>query len=224
MESKRLKLADALAAARSEMPPAKRNAVNPEFGSSYADQAAVHDAVSPALAKYGIHYGQKVRFEHGAYWSITEFRRGNEVLEYSNPICSDPKQGSHRFESAATQAHRVCLARACGLAIGLDDDGNLASGKRRQQAQQQPRQQQERPRQEQQRQQPAALPELSVEQVSEVAQIIARIEEIEDSPTLRDYLEALKVQYPDERHPVRQHVRPQLASRLKKLDERAFAA
>ena len=48
------KLAAALASAQAEMSPAKKNATNPHFRSTYADLASLHDASRAALGKHGL--------------------------------------------------------------------------------------------------------------------------------------------------------------------------
>lgn len=48
------KLAEALASAQAEMQPAKKNATNPHFRSTYADLASLHEASRHALVKHGL--------------------------------------------------------------------------------------------------------------------------------------------------------------------------
>ena len=206
--STKLKLADALAQAQAEMGVARRNATNPEYGSTYADQAAVHEAVAAALAKHGISFGQSVELREGVYWAVTTLRRGSEAIEFANVICALPTQGSHRWESAATQAQRVCLARACGVQIGQDDDGNVANGRggKRQQ------QQAGRP------QQPAHDP-----QVADAAtKIVNHARTITSAVELREYVSQLPALPED--HPAVQSMRRFLEQRLRTLTKQALAA
>ncbi len=197
------KLPDAFNAACADMPPARRNAENPEYGSTYADHTSVHEAVTPSLKKHGIGFSQTVRETNGTYWAVTVFRLGSERLEFANVICSDPKQGPHRFESASTQAHRICLARACGLAIGVDDDGNRAAGKGRAQATRQPADQNPK--------------------ASAIAtELMRKGKAIDNAPDLRDFLAANPVLNDD--HQALKSVKQMLERHLRELEKKAFAA
>lgn len=219
------KLAEALAAAQAEMEPARRNAKNEEIGNTYADQAAVFEAAR-VLAKHGIAIVQGVVWQDGRAWVSTLLaHKSGQAVETLHPIAVDPRQGAHKFEGAHTYAKRIALASAIGLPVGEDDDGNVAAGRASpQQRPNQPPRQQQAPRQEQRTQQPPPLPELSTEQLTEVAEILQRVEEIEESITLRDYMADLERRYPDRDHPVRQHVREPLKGKLRDLDARARAA
>lgn len=192
------KFARAMRAAQAEMEPAKRTAANPEFGNTYADQLAVHEAIRAQLFKHGITYSQDVEFDQGQYFAVVSLtHESGQGIKCRNPIAAEPKHGTHRWEGASTYAHRICLARACGLPIGKDDDGNAGAGNARQQ-------------QQAQRQQRGRWDEV-------IKAAIASAEAMTTALQVEEFMGHLAATYPDENHPVRRAVREPLKARRRKL-------
>lgn len=123
-------LAKALSQAQGELRNVAKNATNPHFRNSYADLAAVIDATSETLIKYGLSITQPVNFIelNGVIEQFLEttlmHTSGQWIKSYYhlNPIKRDP-QG---FGSAKTYARRYCWAAIVGVAQ-TDDDGHTAS-------------------------------------------------------------------------------------------------
>ena len=120
-------LVAALVAARADMAPVVKDAVNPHFKSRYASLDAIIDATAPALAKHGLAIIQAPwEIETGAVLITTlahksgEWTRGIQLLR---PTKNDP-QG---IGSAMTYARRYGWQSIIGVAADEDDDGNSAS-------------------------------------------------------------------------------------------------
>lgn len=200
------KLDAAFIAAQAEMEPATRNARNEDIGKTYADQEEIHRRARVLLA-HGIGYRQDVVFEGGIFWArVVLVHDSGETREHRNPICATPSQGGHKWEAGSTYAHRVCLGRAVGLAIGSDDDGNMVSPKPQQ-------------RQQQRRQERGTGPDPR-------PLIDAALHALRSAPTaskVRELRDHIMQSHPDPRDPVRVQLREPLARRLEEL-ERAEAA
>lgn len=128
------KLAGALVKVQAELEPAPKSAVNPHFGSRYADLADCYRTLVPVLVKHGLALIQACESEaetgvavvqttlvHGesGEWISSELR--------VRPLKFDP-QG---LASACTYGRRISLGLA-GLVTDTDDDGNAASEEPRQ--------------------------------------------------------------------------------------------
>lgn len=120
-------LAEALAAAQSEITDPAKDSVNPHFRSRYADLATVLKTVRPVLAKHGIALTQTTQVdEQGRLLLVTRLHwRDEELCGYYpiQPVKADP-QG---YGSAMTYARRYALQAIVGVAADDDDDGNAAS-------------------------------------------------------------------------------------------------
>jgi ERF superfamily len=122
-------LADALAAAQSEMKHPTKSKVNPQFRSKYADLAEVIDAIK-VLNKHGI----AVMFSaptspdvDSAVRIIIVFaHRSNQWMEgvLDVPMAAVTAQG---LGSSLTYGRRYLLSGMCNVAAEEDDDGNEAS-------------------------------------------------------------------------------------------------
>lgn len=123
------KLDAALAKIQGEIKPAIKDSQNPHFRSSYADIAAVWDAIRPALAKYGVNVTQwPIESEDKSQLKIVtriaisgEWMKATWCLPVSKP-------DAHGFGSAVTYARRFTLMAALGVAPE-DDDANHASSR-----------------------------------------------------------------------------------------------
>lgn len=120
-------LAEALAAAQSEITDPAKDSTNPHFKSKYADLATVLKTVRPVLARHGIAITQTTRVEDdGRLLLVTRLHwRDEEIVGYYpvQPTKADP-QG---YGSAMTYARRYALQAIVGVAADDDDEGNAAS-------------------------------------------------------------------------------------------------
>ena len=131
-------IAPALAAAQSEMTGAKKGSRNPHFRSSYADLAAVMEAVMPALNKHGISVLQFPSFDLETKLVSVETRLLHKSGEWVAGTCSAlPKDHKNvqAVGSTITYLKRYGLQSMTGCP-SEDDDGNAASPPPRQQRQQ----------------------------------------------------------------------------------------
>jgi hypothetical protein len=123
------KLADALAKAQGAMDAAKKDAVNPHFGSKYANLAAVWEAIRGPLAANGLAVVQMSTSDANGVTVTTQLLHssGEWIRDrLSLPVVQKTPQG---FGSALTYARRYSLAAMVGVAAEEDDDGNAASAK-----------------------------------------------------------------------------------------------
>jgi hypothetical protein len=120
-------LAAALAKAQAEMKNAAFNKKNPHFRSSYADLAAVRDAVTPALTANGLAIVQTLdATEAGPVLVTTLLHSSGAQITGRYPLpgnFTDPQ----KFASAISYSRRYSLAAICNIASEEDDDGNAAS-------------------------------------------------------------------------------------------------
>lgn len=119
-------LAEALAAAQSEITDPAKDAVNPHFRSRYADLATVLKTVRPVLAKHGIALTQTTQILDGALVLVTRLHWRDEELAGYYPI-SPTKADPQGYGSALTYARRYTIQAIVGVAADDDDDGNAAS-------------------------------------------------------------------------------------------------
>lgn len=127
--------AEAFVKLQAEIRPAIKDATNPAFRSKYADLGAVWEAVKGPLHDNGFAVIQSPDFDGETMWLATtimhtsgEYRMGRYPIR---PIKPDP-QG---FGSAITYARRYSLSAMLGVISEEDDDGNAASQRPSQTAQ-----------------------------------------------------------------------------------------
>lgn len=143
-------IATALAKAQGEMENAIFNKVNPHFGSSYADLAAIRDATVPALSKNNLAIyhviictgmsgdGDPVRVAPDQWapkgsnqWivrGILEHGPSGEKRQSDFPIPAAASDKPQLMGMAITYGKRYTWAGLCGIATEDDDDGNAVSG------------------------------------------------------------------------------------------------
>lgn len=120
-------LAKALAAARSQFSPVKKDCKNPFFNSKYADLSNVLDAVTPALSKNGLALTQLV--SRGDTGPIITSMLVHESGEWISEALEIPaaKQDAQGMGSATTYGRRYGAAGLLSVAAEDDDDGNQAT-------------------------------------------------------------------------------------------------
>jgi CheY-like chemotaxis protein len=120
-------IAQALAAAQSQMGNALKDSKNPHFKSSYADLSSVRDACMPALNAHGIAVIQPIRNDPDLGRCVTTIflHPSGETLDCPVPIITG-KNDMQGLGSAITYARRYGLMSLAGIAPD-DDDGNAAS-------------------------------------------------------------------------------------------------
>ncbi len=121
------KLAAALASAQAEMSPAKKNAFNPHFRSTYADLASLHDASRAALGKHGLAVVQLPGRRDDGTTTVTTL-----LMHASGEFVGDEAGVKLAAETAQAAGSVVSYLRRYGYAavLGLsseDDDGAAAS-------------------------------------------------------------------------------------------------
>ena len=116
-------LAEALAAAQSEMTNAVKNAKNPHYKSNYADLAAVRDIVVPALSAHGVCVVQGLQASaiEDSATVITTLYFGAEVMEVSRVTVSlaGEKNKAQGIGKISSYIRRYSLAALGG--IGQED-------------------------------------------------------------------------------------------------------
>ena len=122
-------LLTALAKAQGEIKGAVKDSNNPFFKSSYADLAAVWEAIREPLSKNNLSVLQTTGYDDKGQ-TILYTTLGHSSGQYVSssypvrPVKDDP-QG---MGSAISYARRYCLAAIVGV-FQVDDDANIASGK-----------------------------------------------------------------------------------------------
>jgi hypothetical protein len=121
------KLAEALASAQSEMNPAKKNATNPHFRSTYADLASLHDASRAALGKHGLAVVQLPGRRDDGTTTVTTM-----LMHASGEFVGDESGVRLSAETAQAAGSVISYLRryAYAAVLGLsaeDDDGAAAS-------------------------------------------------------------------------------------------------
>jgi hypothetical protein len=114
---------EAINKAQQEFPVIKRNAVNPHFGSGYADLPSIWRVLFPLLAKNGLTVVQPVKGE--VLETIVSHTSG-EVLTSEYPL--PHKDNPQHYAAQLTYARRYALTSLfCVQIEGEDDDGNTAA-------------------------------------------------------------------------------------------------
>ena len=124
------KLAAALVAAQAEMGPAKKNAKNPHFRSSYADMASVITASNGPLTSNGIAIVQipLPSGDHEVRLRTMLVHASGQSIWGTITIPCD-KKNAQGHGSALTYARRYSICAMVGLSQE-DDDGNATSAKK----------------------------------------------------------------------------------------------
>lgn len=125
----------ALAAAQAEIPTVIKNRQNNHTRSSYADLAAIEQAVTPVITSHGIsvrfhpvrsevqgHYGVECVLSHAA--GHTETYRADVPSDGAGISGSNNKTPTHAFGSTMTYGRRYLLCMLFNISTGDDDDGN----------------------------------------------------------------------------------------------------
>jgi hypothetical protein len=137
------KIAEALAAAQSEMSSAKFDSRNPHLGNKYASLASVIEAVRPALSKHGICFVQPVENRPNAFVAVETrlIHKSGQWLAMvvsakPNPVnmkrdevrnATDADRSTPQaIGSAITYLRRYGLQTLVGISADLDDDGGGA--------------------------------------------------------------------------------------------------
>lgn len=118
----------AMVVAQRQFGAAKKDSLNPHFGSKYADLAAVWDACSGPLSENGLIVSQDVtRDEHGVSVTTRVTHASGQWMEFG-PLCVPlDKPNAHGVGSATTYGRRFSLSAALGIVADVDDDGNTAA-------------------------------------------------------------------------------------------------
>ena len=127
------KVTEAMAAARKDFKPVKKDKTNPFFKSKYADLQAVIDATAPALAQCGLVViqspstmdtgrGRSVMVTTLLAHSSGEWFESDLIL----PADKDDKLNAQTLGSAITYAKRYALQGMLNVSAEDDDDGNAA--------------------------------------------------------------------------------------------------
>lgn len=121
------KLATDLAKAHHQLKNAVKSAENPHFKSKYADLAAIRDATAPILANHNMAIIQATEFtDDGRLALVTRLQHASgEYIESTFPVPFMPDK-PQVMGSAITYARRYSWSAICGIAAGLDDDGEAA--------------------------------------------------------------------------------------------------
>lgn len=125
------KLTAALIKAQSSIKSAKKDNINPQFKSKYADLSAVIDAIKEALNTNGIFFTQIVGYtKNRVYIETALLHESGEMLSGKTPVfISETKYNeSQAFGSAVTYSKRYALQAMLGVATE-DDDGEAAMGR-----------------------------------------------------------------------------------------------
>lgn len=119
---------EAVAVAKSQIPPIVRNAKG-HNDKKYADFAAIAAVVDPILGKSGLSYRfRTVQTEKAITVTCVLFGHGHseENTLTGPPDNSGNKSAIHSIGSTLTYLQRYCLVQALGLAASNDDDGKAA--------------------------------------------------------------------------------------------------
>jgi hypothetical protein len=115
------------------MPGLQRDKINPHFGSSYLSLEGLMGSILPVLNDNGLLLTQfTTSLEDGGgglRTRITHAETG-EFVEDTMPLIMD-KQTAQAQGSAITYARRYSIMALLGLVADEDDDGNAASGPKR---------------------------------------------------------------------------------------------
>ena len=117
----------ALVGLQAELPVVTKNAVNPHFGSKFADLATIIETVRPLLAKHGFALTQHPEHHEGQPTLVTRLWHSGGSSVRSEMLLCMGKNDPQSQGSALTYARRYAISAILGLATEEDDDGNAAS-------------------------------------------------------------------------------------------------
>lgn len=227
-------LAAAMAAAQAEFPAIKKTHTATVVGQTaagkpykyeytYADLTDVLDATRPALSKHGLAVTQPiVRAAYGPQVVTMLLHKSGQKLqsEYSLRLAEGVKDSPQAWGSAITYARRYSLCGLLGVAGEEDDDGTAATapgettrGRTRGDSSNQPKS-------------PAAQPAANVEKAPNIAQLQAKIAELNSLGDLMGaYLTCKgKFKSADNRILLRNEFSPAMRDRAKDICRAAQAA
>lgn len=118
-------LVAAFAKAQGQMKNAAFNRVNPHFKNSYADLAAIWDAIRKPLSDHGLIASQTTEIREGGLVLVTILAHSSGQWirsEYPLPVAGRPQE----MGSAMTYGKRYSLSAIVGIAADEDDDANAA--------------------------------------------------------------------------------------------------
>ncbi len=124
-------IAEALAQAREEFKPVKKDRTNPFYKSKYADLEGVIAATAPALAKQGIVVIQSPSTTERTVMVTTLLAHSSGQWFESDltlPADQDNKFNAQTVGSAITYTRRYALLGMLNVSAEDDDDGNAAVG------------------------------------------------------------------------------------------------
>jgi len=124
-------LATALAKAQGQIIDAKKDSANPFFHSKYADLASVWEACRKTLSENGLSIVQGFEEINGKRYleTILLHSSGQSIRSYLELTLKE--ETMQALGSAITYARRYSLSAIVGIAPDDDDDGNEASGKKK---------------------------------------------------------------------------------------------
>ena len=140
----------AMALVQESLDPVRTNARNDQTHSQYATLSAVDQAVRPAYSQHGFsltfNSGETTKPDHVRV-TCTVMHAGGHTKHYWLDVPADGRgakggqvmTATHALGSAVSYGRRYLLCMIFSLATEKDDDGNAASGHRRQDARQEPR-------------------------------------------------------------------------------------
>lgn len=121
-------ISKALQKFQSEIKPVVKDTENPFFKSTYADLTAITEAIKEPLKKNGLCYTQTMKSNgQNILKTILLHADSGEMIESECPLIL-VKQDMQSLGSAITYARRYSLSAILGLVTEDDDDGNRASG------------------------------------------------------------------------------------------------
>jgi hypothetical protein len=121
---------EAIAAAKSEIPPIERNAEG-HNSKRYADFSAIAKVVDPILGKHGLSY--RFRTHQSDRISVTCILSHKSGHSEETTLAGPPDQTGNKnaiqaIGSTLTYLQRYSLVQMLGLAAARDDDGKVAAG------------------------------------------------------------------------------------------------
>jgi len=125
-----VELAKALNKFQKELRPAKKTSENPFFKSTYADLAAIWEAIREPLTKHGLAIVQTMDYSEAGTPLIETVlcHTSGEWIGGALPV-KPVKDDPQSLGSAITYARRYSLSAMLGLVTEEDDDGEKAMGR-----------------------------------------------------------------------------------------------
>lgn len=121
-------LFDAMAKAQAAFKPAKKDAVNPHFKSSYSTLTSVIEACHDGLTANKLFVAQEVTYSPSGVMVLTRVAHASgQWMEFGPLFMPSSKADAQGLGSSATYARRYSYAAAMGISSDEDDDANQAS-------------------------------------------------------------------------------------------------